>query len=174
MKTLFCGWPVMVHDTHTKRIRILPVSWKLAGDRMRLLTNLLEFQILQWWWKWNVIWNLYLGPCRSPSKVNQFFRLVGTINNTKFQWNQLITAAVILLTNRMTERMTDKPHWSHNVHQLAACTDVSIQTVWRLVNGGSIWKCQFLQHRKFYQRTRLLSPTVNLLILLMSVFLMTC
>ena len=60
MKTLFCGWPVMVHDTHTRRI--LPVLWKLAGDRMRMLTNLLKFQILQWWWKWNVVWNLYPGP----------------------------------------------------------------------------------------------------------------
>jgi len=95
----------------------------------------------------------------SPSKVNQFFQLVGTINNTKFQWNRLITFAVILLTDRMTERMTDKPLWSHNVHQLAACTDVSIQTVWRLVNERSIRKRQFLQHRRFYQRTRLLSPT---------------
>jgi len=62
IKTLFCGWPVMVHDTHTRRRRILPVSWKLAGDRMRMLTNLLEFEIPQWWWKWNVIWNLYPGP----------------------------------------------------------------------------------------------------------------
>ena len=58
---LFCGWPVMVHDTHTRR-RILPVLWKLSGDCMRMLTNLLEFQIPQWWWNWNVIWNLYPGP----------------------------------------------------------------------------------------------------------------
>ena len=29
---------------------------------------------------------------------------------TMFQLNQLITFAVILLTDRMTERMTDKPH----------------------------------------------------------------
>ena len=94
----------------------------------------------------------------SPSKVNQFFRLVGTINNNKFQWNRLITFAVILLTDRMTERMTDKPHGSHNVHQLAACTDVSIQTLWRLVDDGSIWKL-FLQHRRFYQRNTLLPPT---------------
>jgi len=54
-----CGWRrCFVADQlwFTTRIRE-----ELAGDRMRMLTYLLEFQIPQWWWKWNVIWNLYPG-----------------------------------------------------------------------------------------------------------------
>jgi len=33
-------------------------------------------------------------------------------HNTKFQWNRLSTFAVILLTDRTTDRMTEKLHWS--------------------------------------------------------------
>jgi len=58
---------------------------------------------------------------RSPPKVNQFFQLVGPTIKTKFQWNWLITFAVILHTDRMTDRRTNliakPPCWQRGYKQ---------------------------------------------------------
>jgi len=108
---------------------------------IRSLPGLPSFNEIGWNESTIIIFNdskgLELESVLNLSTFNDFQGRGGTM----FQWYRLITFAVILLTDRMTERMTDKPNWSHNVHQLAACTtDVSIQTVWWLVNDGSIWK----------------------------------
>jgi len=40
MKTLFCGWPVVAHDTHARRRRLLQSQ------------ILLRKKLVQWWWWW--------------------------------------------------------------------------------------------------------------------------
>jgi len=66
-----------------------------------MLINL-KFPILQWWEKWKSHPKSVSGT-ESVPKVNQFLRLEASPNhNAKFQWNRLITFAVIL-QNRQNE-----------------------------------------------------------------------
>ena len=83
------NWPVTVRD---------------------VLINLLKSPIPQRWGKWKSDPES-VSKIRSPPKVNQFFRLVGPNDNTKFRWNRLTTFAVIV----HTVKMTDNPAWLHNL-----------------------------------------------------------
>ena len=82
-------------------------NWLLAVWEM--VINLITSPISQrWWGKWKNDPESVFGT-ESPAKVNQLYR---PSHNTKFQWNRLITFAVIL-------QMTDKSTWSHIIYALA-------------------------------------------------------
>jgi len=81
---------------------ILPTVVKIGRDCMR---NASKSRVPQWQVKWksdpeSVSW---IG---SPAKVNQFCRLVTSTFN-EISW---------LLRSDHTNRITDKPTWSHNLH----------------------------------------------------------
>jgi len=77
-----------------------------------MLTNLLKSPIRQWWGKWKSDPESVSGTASSSPNVNQFICLVGSII---IRWNRLITFAVILHTDRQTDRMTDKSIWSYDL-----------------------------------------------------------
>jgi len=63
-----------------------------------MLVNFLNSPTPQWWGKWKSDLK-YVSGTGSSLKVNGFFRLIGSIIIPKFQWNRLITFAVILHTD---------------------------------------------------------------------------
>jgi len=67
---------------------------------MRNANNLLKSPIAQWWGKCKSVPDSGTG---SPSKVNQFLRLVGTMTTQVSR----ITFAVTLLTDRTSETTTE-------------------------------------------------------------------
>ena len=83
----------------------------------QLLINLQKSHILQRWGKWKSDPESMSGT-RSPPKVNHFFQLVGPITTPSFiAWNRLITFAVILLTDRQTDRMNE---WHTNTYYITS------------------------------------------------------
>ena len=94
------------------------VSWKSAGDWMRNTVNLLKCPILQWRGKWKSDPESVSG-IGSPPKVSKFFWLVGPSITTSF--NEIGSLLLQYCCTeaewqaRSSHRMTDGPHWSHNV-----------------------------------------------------------
>jgi len=74
--------------------------WKSA-DYCMTNANKSRSAVPQWWgnWKSDLV---SVSRTGSPPKVNQFFK-----GRPKFQWNHLITFAVILLTDRANDRQTE-------------------------------------------------------------------
>ena len=82
-----------------------------------LLINVLKSLLPQWWRKWKSDPECALG-IESPPNVNQFLGLLGSIITPKFQWNRLVTFAVILLT-------VWQNHWQTTSNKTNTCDDIT-------------------------------------------------
>jgi len=113
--------PEVIRDSNSDLVNSLSSSvislsvvkrgWWLVNV-WEMLINLLKSPILQWWGKWKSDLESVSGTGSSPA-VNQVLPIDRSNHNTKLQWSQLITFAVIL-TDRQTDRQTyNQTNWTN-------------------------------------------------------------
>jgi len=88
------------------------VSLKLASDSMR---NANKSRVRNGEERRKVILNLYPGPDHHQKSISSSSLYAQTTPGFNFQWNELITYVVFLLTDGQKEQMTDFLSWLHNI-----------------------------------------------------------
>jgi len=108
-------------------------SWKLTSCCMRNMNKSPKMSYYEWWGKWK-------SGLKSTFGLDHYQTLSDS-SDTKFQWNWLITFAVILLTDRQTDRRAKKPDRIHNRIQLLLSEVINLMTLW-----WRLWLPYFLNH----------------------------
>ena len=123
------------------------VSWKSAGDCMRKTNKspkILYSAMVREVEKWSGI----RIHDRITTKVDQFFRLVGTYHNSKFQWDRLVTDAVIEHTDRQWQNVwqTCRPDRMKSTLVGVGVEVANGQTIW--YHNGNVLLTRLLKFRE--------------------------
>ena len=145
-----CRLRVGYGNRHCRRQSLRRVPWKLAGDctinpnkSPKIPYSAMAREVEQW----SRICIRNQITTKSPSVLP-----TGWPNHdTKFQWNLLITFAVILLTEWQTDRQTER---SHNHPMMELITSVA---------SGLVSDMSSVSHTNIYATLRQAWSTVNLL-----------
>jgi len=111
------------------------MSWKSAGDCMRNASKAPKIPYS------SVVGKRKSDPesasgAGSPPKVNQFFWFIGQV--------LMKSVAVILVTDRTSDTVTDKPHWSYKVLTTLENMEISGNLL-ILENSGKTGNLKFTQ-----------------------------